>query len=185
VVYAIAHASFVATIEDPGFRGGRVELYIGPEHDRTVRELEILVERFDDGREAVIFHVMSWDRSSSVIERSIQMTDQSYKEYAARLTDPSTPLAAAGSPLRGVAASAAGQSFLVEAYGSEAAVNRAMRRGRPRVGQAAGSSPEVRGRIMPSEFDALEALAKQTGRSRSDLVREGIHLLLQKNKLSA
>ena len=40
-------------------RGGRVELYIGPEHDRTVRELEILVERFDDGREAVIFHVMS------------------------------------------------------------------------------------------------------------------------------
>jgi hypothetical protein len=59
VVYAIAHASFVATIEDPGFRGGRVELYIGPEHDQTVRELEILVERFDDGREAVIFHVMS------------------------------------------------------------------------------------------------------------------------------
>ena len=38
---------------------------------------------------------------------------------------------------------------------------------------------------MPSEFDALEALAKQTGRSRSDLVREGIHLLLQKNKLGA
>lgn len=59
VVYAIAHATFVDTIEDPGFRGGRVELYIGPEHGQTARELEILVERFNDGREAVIFHVMN------------------------------------------------------------------------------------------------------------------------------
>lgn len=58
VIHAIAHATFVVTIEDPGIRGGRVELYIGPEHDQTARELEVLVERFDDGREAVIFHVM-------------------------------------------------------------------------------------------------------------------------------
>ena len=113
------------------------------------------------------------------------MTDESYEQYAARLTDPSTHLAGSGSPLRGEAATAAGQSFLMEAYGSKDAVKRAMRRGRPQVGQTAGASPEVRGRIMPSEFDALEALRKQTGRSRSDLVREGIHLLLQKNKISA
>lgn len=113
------------------------------------------------------------------------MTDENYEQYAVRLTDPSTTLAGSGSPLRGEAAKSAGKSFLLEAYGSEGAVTRAMRRGRPRVGQTKGASPEVRGRIMPSEFDALEALAKQTGRSRSDLVREGIHLLLQKNKLSA
>lgn len=112
------------------------------------------------------------------------MTDENYEQYAARLTDPSTKLAGSGSPLRGEAATAAGQSFLVEAYGSEEAVKRAMRRGRPRVGQAQGASPEVRGRIMRSEFDALEALARRTGRSRSDLVREGVHLVLQKNKLS-
>ena len=113
------------------------------------------------------------------------MTDENYEQHAARLTDPSTELDGSGSPLRGEAAAAAGRSFLVETYGSEEAVARAMRRGRPRVGQTGGASPEVRGRIMPSEFNALEALAKQTGRSRSDLVREGIHLLLQKNKLSA
>ena len=113
------------------------------------------------------------------------MTEESYEQYEARLTDPSATLAGSGSPLRGEAATATGSAFLVEAYGSEGAVTRAMRRGRPRVGQAKGASPEVRGRIMPSEFDALEALAKQTGRSRSDLVREGIHLLLQKNKPSA
>lgn len=113
------------------------------------------------------------------------MTEKNYEQYAARLTDPSTAFAGSGLPLRGEAAAAAGKSFLLEAYGSEGAVARAMRRGRPRVGQTKGASPEVRGRIMPSEFDALEALAKQTGRSRSDLVREGIHLLLQKNKLSA
>lgn len=59
MVYAIAHATFVDTIEDSGLRGGRIELYIGPEHGQTARELEVLVERFDDGREAVIFHVMS------------------------------------------------------------------------------------------------------------------------------
>ena len=58
VVYAIAHATFVDIIEDPGFRGGRIELYIGPEHGQIARELEVLVVRFDDGREAVIFHVM-------------------------------------------------------------------------------------------------------------------------------
>lgn len=58
VIYAIAHATFVDTIENPGLHGGRVEIYIGPEHGQTARELEILVERFDDGREAVIFHVM-------------------------------------------------------------------------------------------------------------------------------
>ncbi len=58
VVYAIANATFIDTIEDPGLRGGRVVLYIGPEHGQTARELEVLVEQFDDGREAVIFHVM-------------------------------------------------------------------------------------------------------------------------------
>jgi hypothetical protein len=113
------------------------------------------------------------------------MNSESYQQYAARLTDPATPLTQSDSPLRGNAAAAAGQSFLVEAYGSEDAVTRAMRRGRPRVGQPAGASPEVRGRIMPSEFDALEALRMQTGRSRSDLVREGIRLLLQKNRTDA
>ncbi len=113
------------------------------------------------------------------------MTDQTYEQYAARLTNPSTPITGSGAPLQGDAAAAAGRSFLVEAYGSDVAVSRAMRRGRPRVGQPAGPSPEVRGRIMPAEFDALEELVKQTGRSRSDLVREGIRLLLEKNKLSA
>lgn len=113
------------------------------------------------------------------------MPDESYERYAARLSDPAAPAAVAASPLRGEDAAAAGTAFLLEAYGTEAAVTRAMQRGRPRVGQTAGTSPEVRGRIMPSEFEALEALAQQTGRSRSDLVREGIHLLLEKNKLSA
>lgn len=59
VIYAIAHASFVDVVEDPGFRGGKVFLYIGPEHAQTQRELEVLVERFDDGSESVIFHVMN------------------------------------------------------------------------------------------------------------------------------
>jgi hypothetical protein len=38
--------------------GGTVRLYVGPEHEQTDRELEILVNYFTDGREASIFHAM-------------------------------------------------------------------------------------------------------------------------------
>ena len=33
-------------------------LYIGPPHAQTERELEVLVIRFTNGREALIFHAM-------------------------------------------------------------------------------------------------------------------------------
>lgn len=113
------------------------------------------------------------------------MIDNTYEEHAAHLSAPATDLPGSGSALHGAAAAAAGRSFLVETYGSEEAVEHAMRRGRPRLGQTSGASPEVRGRLIPAEFDALEKLRQQTGRSRSDLVREGIHLLLQKNKIDS
>lgn len=59
-IFAIVHASFIATPVDtksPARSGGVVRLYIGPANDLTSREIEVLVEEFSDGREAVIFHV--------------------------------------------------------------------------------------------------------------------------------
>ncbi|MFG6278944.1 hypothetical protein [Microbacterium sp. 5K110] len=57
-VYAILHATYVATLPETGQRGGRVVLYIGPEHAQTSRELEVLVEDFGGVPEARVFHAM-------------------------------------------------------------------------------------------------------------------------------
>lgn len=67
--YAIVHAT-VAVIPARSLinsdNGGIVWLYIGPAHGQTVREIEVLVEQFTDGREAVVFHVQplsaKWSR---------------------------------------------------------------------------------------------------------------------------
>ncbi|MDR2565973.1 MAG: ribbon-helix-helix protein, CopG family [Bifidobacteriaceae bacterium] len=55
---------------------------------------------------------------------------------------------------------------------------KAARRGRPRLGPGEGRSPVVRGRVSADEYAALEALAERTGRSLSELVREGVALVL-------
>lgn len=106
---------------------------------------------------------------------------ETYEEYAARLTDPKTPVRGSGAPLVGDEAAAAGMAFLVDSYGSREAVERVMHRGRPRVGQNRGPSPEVRGRVLQEEFDGLVHLQQVTGRSRSELVRAGVQLLLEQH----
>jgi len=59
-MFAIINATFtelLATHQVAGAHGGVVTVYIGPRHAQTEDELEILVEQFDDGREAIVFHV--------------------------------------------------------------------------------------------------------------------------------
>lgn len=56
-LYAILHATYVATIGTSN-DGGTVTLFIGPQHEQTDREVEILVNSFTDGRQASIFHAM-------------------------------------------------------------------------------------------------------------------------------
>jgi hypothetical protein len=59
-MFAIINASFtlpLAAHHVAGIQGGVVTLFIGPRHAQTEDELEILVEQFDDGREAIVFHV--------------------------------------------------------------------------------------------------------------------------------
>lgn len=113
------------------------------------------------------------------------MADTDYNELAARLTDPATPLPQPGAVLTGAAAAAEGRAFLLREYGSEEALQRALRPGRPRVGSPGGESPTVRGRISDADFAAFKQLEKQTGKKQSELVREAVQLLLSEHKIGA
>lgn len=113
------------------------------------------------------------------------MTDTDYDELAARFTDPATPLPDPGAVFTDAAAAAEGRAFLLREYGSEEALRRALRPGRPRVGSPSGESPTVRGRISDADFAAFKQLEEQTGKKQSELVREAVQLLLAEHKIGA
>ncbi|MFK3668830.1 hypothetical protein ACI2IX_01565 [Leifsonia aquatica] len=116
-----------------------------------------------------------------------KMTDAEYEQLAARLTDPDHELPKAANVLSGVAAEAAGREFMLREYGSEEALDEALRTaGRPRLGtKPKGASPTVRGRIAEADRAAFDQLIKQTGKKESELVREAVHLLLEQHKLAS
>lgn len=110
--------------------------------------------------------------------------NEDYAGLAARLTDPAATMPAPTSVLTGEEASQYGKEFLLREYGSQEAIQRAMRPGRPIVGTSRhGPSPVVRGVIPVEEFDALNALAERSGKGRSELVRQAVHDLLVAEKL--
>ncbi len=111
--------------------------------------------------------------------------DVDYDELAARLADPATPLPVPTAVLTGAAAAAEGRAFLLREYGSEEALQRALRPGRPRVGAPGGESPTVRGRISDADFAAFKQLEERTGKKQSELVREAVQLLLAEHRIGA
>jgi hypothetical protein len=113
------------------------------------------------------------------------MADTNYSELATRLTDPATPLPVPSAVRTGDAAAAEGRAFLLREYGSEKALQRALRPGRRRVGAPSGESPTVRARISDEDFAAFKLLEEHTGRKQSELVREAVHLLLAEHKIGA
>ena len=115
------------------------------------------------------------------------MVDEAYyHELQRRMTDPDTELGPPLSVKTGAEAAASGRAFLVKEFGSEEALERMLRRGRPRGGEAPrGESPVVRGRISASDFAAFKQLEQRTGRKQSELVREAVHLLLAEYDKSA
>jgi hypothetical protein len=98
------------------------------------------------------------------------MTDENYAQYAARLTDPSTKLAGSVSPLRGEAATAAEQSFLVEAYGSEGAGSHAHCAG------ADLASGRLWAPLRRCEDESCRRNSTRSRRSRSILAGAGVIL---------
>jgi len=57
-VYAVANATYSAILPGEAVDGGTVWLYIGHPHPQTTREVEVLINVYADGREAVVFHAM-------------------------------------------------------------------------------------------------------------------------------
>lgn len=112
-------------------------------------------------------------------------SDPDYGELAARLTDPDVETHGVGKPISGTAAAAEGRAFLLREYGSEEALQRALRPGRPRVGAPSGESPTVRGRISDADFAAFKLLEERTGKKQSELVREAVQLLLAEHKIGS
>lgn len=111
--------------------------------------------------------------------------DAYYAELAERLSSGAEPIVGAGAPLFGPEAAAQGRAFLIEAFGSEDAVEEFIRSGRPRLGDEPGkrgASPSVRGRVSEAQLVELRAVMAETGRSQSDLVREGVELVLAKHR---
>lgn len=109
-----------------------------------------------------------------------------YAALAERLTDPRYEPRPAGPGFSGAAAAAHGRAFLIKEYGSEEALEAALRQaGRPRKGtEAKGPSPTVRGRISEADFAAFKRLEQETGLGQSALVREAVHLLLERHRLA-
>ncbi|WP_219732696.1 hypothetical protein [Leifsonia shinshuensis] len=114
-------------------------------------------------------------------------SDADFEALAERLLDPATTLPPAANVSVGEKAAAAGSDFLLSEYGSEAALDAALRpAGRPRLGERPkGASPTVRGRIPEAERAAFDQLMRQTGKRESELVREAVHLLLERHKLAS
>lgn len=58
-VHAIVHANYKARLDSEKLDDGDVWLYIGNPHAQTDREIEVLVNVYPDGREALLFHAMA------------------------------------------------------------------------------------------------------------------------------
>lgn len=113
-------------------------------------------------------------------------SERDFEAASDRYADESVPVVPGGPALTGAAAAAAGRNFLVSEYGSIEAVHAEIRRGRRKVGDTRrGESPVVRGRIPESDRAAFDQLIEQTGKKESELVREAVHLLLQRHHLVA
>jgi hypothetical protein len=82
--------------------------------------------------------------------------------------------------LTGAAAVAASRDMLLWATetSSFAEAHQALLPGRPRIGENRGASPTIRARVTATDYAALTELSQKTGRTQSELVREGIRLVL-------
>ncbi len=108
-----------------------------------------------------------------------------YEALADRLTDPEVSTAARRE-MHGEEAAAYGRAFLLREYGSEDALNAALRPGRPKLGtRRPGPSPTVRARVSDEDFAAFTRLREETGRSEAELLREAVHLLLVQHRLAS
>lgn len=57
-IWAMLHANYQADLPGESPDDGCVRLIIGHPHEQTDREIEMLVNIYTDGRQAIVFHAM-------------------------------------------------------------------------------------------------------------------------------
>lgn len=109
-----------------------------------------------------------------------------YDEISRLVSDVKVDAQVTGSPLTGDAATQVGREFLLSEYGSERALEEAMRPGRPQVdgGYGRGQSKEIRGRITATQLSAIALLKQRTGKTESQLVRDAVDALIRQEHLA-
>jgi len=113
----------------------------------------------------------------------VNATDAQFETLANRIADPSTELPTPVEVASGGVAAERGHALMVREYGSEESLDAVLRTaGRPKVGSVSkGKSPVVRGSIAETDHARFELLMQRTGKKESELVREAVHLLLERN----
>lgn len=57
-IWAMVHPNYQTELPGESIDDGTVWLFIGHPHAQTDREIEILINVYEDGREAYVFHAM-------------------------------------------------------------------------------------------------------------------------------
>jgi hypothetical protein len=113
--------------------------------------------------------------------------DEEFDELAERITAVDHELAPAADIATGADAAARGRELMVREFGGEVELDAELRRaGRPRLGESArGKSPVVRGSVAAADRAQFDRLMQETGKKESELVREAVHLLLDRYRAAS
>lgn len=116
---------------------------------------------------------------------TINDNDQERYDRLSALEEQPTGTSTPGVSHTGADAAAIGRQLLLDALGSEAAVTRAIRGGRPNLAGKSGAgeaSPQIRVRVTAARKQQLEELKRQMHRNNtSDVVREAIDEYVSKH----
>jgi hypothetical protein len=109
---------------------------------------------------------------------TLSRSEQERYERLASLEEQAGGSGTGGKSHRGNEAAAIGQQMLLEAFGDDAAVQRALRGGRPNLegkSAAGAESPTIRVRVTPARRLQLDVLKTQMNRAHtSDVVRDAL-----------
>ncbi|WP_431031196.1 hypothetical protein [Plantibacter sp. RU18] len=111
-----------------------------------------------------------------------------YDALSDRYADPATVIIPVGPARTGEAAAAAGREFAIAEYGSVEAMEREIRRGRPRIGaepERAATARTVRATLSDRDWEAFEQLRAQKGARQAELVREAVHRYLVEHRAAS
>jgi len=114
------------------------------------------------------------------------LTPEELERYAAAADAAEQPAPIThGRVLRGADAANAGTALLREAIGSDELIEKEIRRGRKAIPSRRGQhapagteSPTVQFRLSKDDLAALNDIEQRTGKTRSELLRESVHLLM-------